>query len=271
MSDGIHVWERFGSRAGSQSQHQQRYIVRGTDDEQAVLEAVASFAPQVHEGMLLRNGEPTIEQIGHELWEATYEYATAEEETLGVDGPEVTFETGGQTLRITHALETVSSHKIGGDGDPIPDYKNAINLSGPKENRRVEGIDVPAGQLLLAVTIRPPRAFLTDAYVATCHALVGRMNAATFKGFARGSLLYLGGSGRASGQHAQITHQFSASPWYRGETGLGFGTIEKLGWDYLDVIYDEAPSDGVMVYKPKHARVLRLFEFGDFSLLGIGT
>ena len=47
--------------------------------------------------------------------------------------------------------------------------------------------------------------------------------------------------------------------------------VDKKGWEYLWVRYADAEDQNVLVKKPIAVYVERVYEEGDFSLLGIGT
>lgn len=265
----IEVWERLGRRRSSDGGARLTFMAKGSDDDEAILDAIAAYAPAEIFDNLLRNGEPDLEEVGYKLWEAVYAYGAAEEEITGADGPEFSFETGGGTIRVKRSLETIAKYKRTGDTQPIPDWKGAINIVG----NRVEGIDIPAGQMMFAETHSPPIGFVTNAYKAACADLHGCMNTSTFRGWARGEVLYLGASGRARGQNWHISHLFARSPNLTIPASGDLPEVEKLGWDYMDVIYyDHADVDaGIIIQRPLYVKIERVHRFGDFSVLGIGT
>ncbi len=84
--------------------------------------------------------------------------------------------------------------------------------------------------------------------------------------------MFLGASGSLRSQEDwEITFRFAASP---NVTGLVIGDIagiDKKGWEYLWVRYADAEDQNVLVKKPIAVYVERVYEEGDFSLLGIGT
>ena len=82
-------------------------------------------------------------------------------------------------------------------------------------------------------------------------------------------VLYAGAK-RGSGDW-EITFRFAASP---NVTHLTIGDItgvDKKGWEYLWVRYADSVDDTAkaLVKKPIAAYVERVYEYGDFSLLGI--
>jgi hypothetical protein len=47
--------------------------------------------------------------------------------------------------------------------------------------------------------------------------------------------------------------------------------IDKKGWEYLWVRYQDAEDADVLVKQPAAVYVEQVYPYGDFSLLGIGT
>ena len=115
---------------------------------------------------------------------------------------------------------------------------------------------------------------VTQAYKAILFALTGRLNAAPFRGFAAGEVLFLGASGSKRGEEDwEITFRFAASP---NVSGLSVGNITgiiKRGWDYLWVRYEDVEDTAAkaIVKRPVAAYVERVYYDGDYSALGIGA
>src|SRR5690606_2762089 len=114
---------------------------------------------------------------------------------------------------------------------------------------------------------------VTGAYKAALFQLTGRVNNASFKGFAAGEVLFLGASGSKRGKDDwEITFKFAASP---NASGLVVGEITgitKKGWEYLWVRYADAEDTDahVLVKKPVAAYVEQVYPYGNFAGLGIG-
>ena len=102
--------------------------------------------------------------------------------------------------------------------------------------------------------------------------LTGKVNGATFKGFAVGEVLFLGASGSQRGNDDwEITFRFAASP-NRWNLAVGYiSGIRKRGWEYLWVRYADAEDEGVLVKRPVAAYVEQVYEYGDFRQLAIGA
>jgi hypothetical protein len=176
------------------------------------------------------------------------------------------FDTGGGTTHITQSLATVNSYAPA--GETPPDFKGAIGVS----TDSVEGTDITIPVFNFTETHYVPVALLTGAYKVVLFYLTGRVNHAPFKGFARGEVLFQGASGSQRGQEDwEITFSFAASPNATGLTVGDITDIDKKGWEYLWVRYQDAEDADVLVKQPAAVYVEQVYLYGDFSLLGIGT
>jgi len=102
--------------------------------------------------------------------------------------------------------------------------------------------------------------------------MTGTTNSAPFRGFSTGEVLFLGaaGSKRADGDW-EITFRFAGS---FNETGITVGSIigiNKNGWDYLWVRYEDKDDMGAqsIVKQPTAAYVERVYRVTSFASLGI--
>lgn len=149
-----------------------------------------------------------------------------------------------------------------------PDQKGAIGVT----KDRIEGCDIfaPAGRWSRSVPI-----VMTPKFMRTIHDTTGKVNNATFYGFLRGELLYLGCSGKLKnglGVIWDVTHSFAVS---RNRAGIQVGgdiiVPKKLGWEYLWVGYRPAVVGNNLLQVPDAAYVEQVYEFADFSVIGIGA
>jgi hypothetical protein len=114
------------------------------------------------------------------------------------------------------------------------------------------------------------RGVLSFAYVLTLVNLTYKTNNAAFRDFAQGELLFTGAEFRQSSNgETTVNFKFSASP---NRTGLSFGTITgvaKKGHEYLWIDYEAWESGGFVIRRPRGVYVERVYEEGNFALLGI--
>lgn len=247
------------------------YTVRGTADESAAISSLKATAPSTF-GNLVRQ-PVTIEPVHVDtndadscIWTGTARYAprsyTAPPET---GDSSFSFDTGGGTQHITQSLQTIN--KYAPTGKTAPDFKGAIGVT----HNSVEGVDIT-----LPVYNWSETHYIADEDVdkANYYSLTGRTNNASFKGCAAGECLFLGASGSKRGDDDwEITFRFASSPNKTNITVGDITGINKKGWEYLWVRYEDAEdaTAKAIVKKPRAAYVEKVYEEGNFADLGIGT
>jgi hypothetical protein len=164
----------------------------------------------------------------------------------------------------------------GADDANKNDLKNAIGWDG----EQVQGVEVSRPVFQFELTCYLPVAAVTQTYVRNLMELTGCYNSGTWDAYDAGECLFLGASGRKRGSEDwEISFKFAASPnvvkdEQHGLPGLAVGNItgiEKRGWDYLWVLYEEhTDNDGKkLIPVPKAVYVEEVYYPGDFSVLGI--
>jgi len=149
------------------------------------------------------------------------------------------------------------------------DYHSAVGVT--KDGVAGVDITVPVYNFSETHTLAPE--VITPFYKSMLFSLTGTVNNAMFRGFQAGEVLFLGASGNKRGMDAwEITYKFAASPNVSGLIVGDIGPINKRGWDYLWVQYqeEEDPDAQVLVKRPKAVFVEQVYRFGNFALLGIG-
>ena len=257
----ITIDERFNSREateGPSPSTELLYLVQGTEDDLQVKALVAATAPTTYNGLV--RDSFSVAPLGGGVWECTVRYVLLESES------QFTFDTGGGTQHITQSLQTIGGYAPA--GLTAPNFQGALGVT----TDSVEGTDITVPVYSFTETHYISSALVTPAYKAALFFLTGKVNGATFKGFAAGEVLFLGASGSQRGSDDwEITYRFAASP---NVTGLAVGPITgivKKGWEYLWVRYADAEDQHVLVKRPIAAYVEQVYELGDFSALGIGT
>ena len=103
--------------------------------------------------------------------------------------------------------------------------------------------------------------------------MVGKVNDATYFGLPKGSVKFLGGNGRKQGKRFPITYKFEYSlpePAFTvGDVSVG----AREGWWYTDIFRATASDDTAKkkVEFPHSVYLHRVYPYGDFSALGLGT
>ena len=232
------------------------YDIINTSDETEVQTLMLAAAPATYLGLELESIR--VEAVSTSVWKGTARYVRVNDE-------EYTFDTGGGTTHITQSISTINSYSAAGTA---PDFQGAIGVS----EDRVEGVDIPAPKYEFSETHYFADGTVTQAYKLALFNLTGKVNNATFRGFAAGECLFLGASGSKRGDERwAITFRFSCQP---NQTGLAVGSmtgIAKLGWDYLWIRYAtyEDTTGVSLVQRPASAYVERVFIAADFAGLGI--
>lgn len=217
------------------------------------------------ESAILEPTEAPDVWIGHVLYARTNESIFA-------------FDFSGGMQHISHSKQTFA--KYAKSGETAPDCQGAIGFNGDT----IEGVDIVSPIYNFQETHFFNSLAVTPAYKAGLAQLVyAPVNAAEFRGFKRGEVLYLGASGQKKGLDAwEITFRFAASQnivhvagdsHYPGITIGDITGIEKEGWHYLWVRYEPNTDSSAkkLVPKPIAVYIERVYDYGNFNVLGIGN
>ena len=267
----IEVVEKFESRyidTGEDPRVELLYNVFGTTDDVEAYAALVNASPPYYAPtslLIVARKRATLRRVGPQLWEGVVQYGAYGQLELPGESS-FAFDTGGGTQHITQSLQTVALEAP--PGKSAPNFKGAIGAT----QHAVEGVDIVVPVYQFSETHYLLDALVTEAYKITLSLLTGKVNEGLFKGFEMGECLFLGASGSKRGTGDwEIGFRFAASP---NVTDLTIGDItgvNKKGWEYLWVRYmdatDEAANAPVKI--PQAAYVERVYEYGDFTLLGL--
>ncbi len=235
------------------------YLISGTQNEAAAETALLEVAPGSYNGYPQQSSR--VRYLAPGKWDGTVTYNTQTPDAGGT----FSFDTGGGSVHITHSKETKRTY-----GDSPPDCKGGIGVT----RTSIDGCDVTIPVYNWSETHFFDDAQVTNTYKGKLFYLTGRTNDAAFKGFNAGEVLFLGASGsKRGGSRWEISFKFAASP---NRTDLSIGDItdiEKAGWEYLWVFYEDEFQDASqrMVKVPKFVYIERVYDSGTFSNLAIGT
>ena len=180
---------------------------------------------------------------------------------------------GGHQQQVRQSKSTVHTY-----GSKVPDTKKAIGWDG----RTVHGCSIYVPQRTWTESVEIPMSQYTFDYEDAVDALQQKpVNSGSFRGWDPGEVLFLGMQAQLSTQNPDfVSASFDFSAQWNNSSANGnlltIGSltgIEKNGWDYLWVIYTPQ-TDGtaqVLVPVPKNVFVERVYDYGDFSVLNIGT
>ncbi|MBI1370846.1 MAG: hypothetical protein GC162_19605 [Planctomycetes bacterium] len=264
----ITVEERYG-RQLSGSSGEQVYLIQGAvdgggdHDSAAARAALLAGSPTTFAGLVRDDESCRVEEIKSiaGAFEGFVSYTVNELEEVGSSSYD--FDISGEALRITHSLSTTKY------GTGAPDFKGAINVVDGK----VDGVDIIQPKFSFSETHIIDDGDVDESYKNTIASLVGKVNAASFRGHAAGEVLFTGASGSKRKKKGDWEIKFSfAVSLTRTDIPIGDITVTtKDGWDYLWVYYvsdiDSTAHEPVQI--PRSAYVEKVFYDADFSLLGI--
>ena len=257
----ITIDETYRSREGTEGDQpsaELRFVIQGTDDDAIVRSLLLASSPKKYLG--LRRTGVTFEPLGGDIWEGTAQYSK--------QLSQFTFDTGGGTQHISQSRGTVGGYAA--PGEVAPDFGGAIGVN----EDQVAGTDITVPVYNFTETHYIDDLLVTEDYKLILFNLTGKVNDGTFKGFAKGELLFLGASGSKQGKDDwEITFRFAASP---NVANLSLGAITgiaKEGWHYLWVRFtdDVDLASHTLIKRPVSAYVEQVYAYGDFSSLGIGA
>jgi hypothetical protein len=251
------------------SQVELEYHIIGTLDPNDALNALIAAAPltQTTDGTLLSHRTASLEPVGHTVWKGTMSYQKRSKERPELQTYESSyqFETGGESKRITHSLQTVQT--VRPSGTPA-NFKNAIGVNGDQ----VEGCDIIVPTFTFSETHVLPPSLVTGGYKLALFRCTGKVNQHSFRGFAAGEVLFLGASGSKRGDEDwEISYRFAAS---ENVAGLAIGDItgiNKKGWEYLWLFFEEATDESLTIMKPIQCNIEKVYEVHNFANLMIGV
>jgi len=251
------------------------YQVRGTASDVDAKNAMLGEAPSSYQYLTRQASqiEPVVMDANNPdacIWSGTVRYARSSQDSEPPDTGDsaFSFDTGGGTQHITQSISTVN--KYAPAGKTAPDFKGAVGVT----HDSVEGVDITVPVYNFSETHYLADGVVTGGYKSTLRSLTGRVNNASFKGFAAGEVLFLGASGSKRGDEDwEISFRFAASENRTGLTVGDIGGIDKKGWEYMWVRYADAEDSAAkaIVKKPVAVYIEKVYEEGDFSGLGIGT
>jgi hypothetical protein len=183
------------------------------------------------------------------------------------------FEIGTQQVKTNVSKGTVSMSFV--DGEIPPNWQGAIGVNGD----RIAGTEVNVPIHTWSRTHYFDPALITDAYeIAITNLMATPVNDAPFKGHDTGEVLFLGGSGALrDNANFEITFRFASQPNLAEVTigdktfGQPGGPIIKEGWEYLDVEFSRKQEPKQLGLRPRFLHIHKLYDKGDFSVLGIGN
>lgn len=274
QDDGAETWKvGSGGAITSATTAEINYLVLNPTAKADAIAEIVSSAPSSFGNLPLAEVRFGGYTKGGDI-EATAVYASSS--TDGDDGydettPTMSFDCGGGTKHVTHCIsQTIAYPPSGG--------KNPGNMVGWNGNGgdacQIDGVDIPTAQLRETYTRVMNRSALTNSYKRTVAALVGKVNADSFKGWSAGEVMFLGMSYSAPTKGKEkvvVTYNFSIQPNETNVTVAGHEIGNVAGYDYVWTIAktDVNSSTNAPEAKVEGVYVAQVCERASFGGLGL--
>lgn len=242
----------------------------------AVLDYAETHTPLTWDG--LPRGPFSIEQKTPTAWLVTANYSKGDSQSSREDPATTTAQWDFEvSLDSQRRYTAIAQQKFGASA---PDQEGFLNVITDNGQARVEGVDVFYTQMIYRLRVSIPQATMTAAYINTVAGLAGKINNATYKGIPKGELMFLGWRGSVSSSgDSDMSFEFQRrkTPTLPLVVGVGSNAItipsgtEIYGWDIVEAVWKTAVDATVNDMKagPKGVYVSRVFDFADFTALGI--
>lgn len=261
----VEVWELHTSRTSTEGEDatvEQHWMLQGTDDDCVAKDLLKAASPAIYDGLIRKSWR--VEPEGYLLWRGTVQYGRFSRPQQEGDSPKITFDTGGGTIHVSHAISQVGAYKPTGL-ITIPS-NGLVGVT----NDGVEGVDIPSREFHWSETHILPISYVSHDYAKTLYELTGTVNNDAWRSYAAGEVLFKNASGSAKdADTCEITYSFAASPNLTNLSIGGVTVLSKQGWDYLWIRYEEELIGSALTKKVRMIYVDRVIERKNFSLLGI--
>jgi hypothetical protein len=234
------------------------YIASGEFDMYAMKAQVMNLVPSAFataEGLLWLQ-DVAFATRGHKLFDVVATYAP----TRQIGSARFAFSTTGGSFHLTHSYATVATYGSSGG------HQQAIGVRKSGSEYEIDGADVIIPALKTSYTFRHPQGQINEAFAVGIALLTGCVNAAPWKGYAAGEVLFLGGNGAdGTDAEAEVTYDFASEP---NLSGLIFGAISgvaKQGHDLLWVEWKDNVVSGQPTKAVKAVHIERIYRRVDFN------
>jgi len=216
-------------------------------------------APEPYNNLIIKDLD--AQEVSYQVWDVTVFYGRWEEKDEPEEGTaEVQITIAGETEHITHAKEHIKTYPADAD-----EHDGAIGVTG---DGSVEGADIIVPKYSWVEIYHMSDAAFTVAYRKKVKSLVGKTNAAEFKGFAANEVLFLGGGASKKGKELwRVEFQFIQSDNVEGLAIADILNIVKKGHELLWVKF--ADEEDTAVPQPEAVHIERVYDEGDFGDLGL--
>jgi hypothetical protein len=267
MVQVIPLLKQFKSQDGLQTSKTLGYGVVGLSDDNDAKNAVLATVPLI---VVALNGYPLpinqvdAQQLGDELYEVTVTWG--DQQNKNDNKPVVTFDTGGETQKITQSISTSGMYAQA--DQTAANFNGAIGVT--KDG--IEGVEIGVGGHKWTEKHYLSDSIVTPAWRIAMTLCSHRTNAAAFRGFDVDQVLFEHVSGSKTGTELwEVTFYFAAGPHLTNQTVGTITGIDKKAWEYLWIYYLDTNDNAanVLVKTPLFAYVEQVYLQGDFTTLAI--
>lgn len=280
------AWEAYISRsgkAGDQPEADEKYHAIHATTRTDAIAAVLLIAPSqmIFSGQILdREYAQAVETESFSgLWDVQVHYSPFKNPE---DGDwSYSFDFSGGTAHITTALEHIADRIDAGEHEDDWKHNGLINVDKDGVPRGLDMV-VPSAKFCLKWFMAAP--LLTAQYKRSLLRTIGKVNDADFYGAEKGELLFVACTGNRSRRNPalyEIVYQWAFEENKTDfQVGGSFNGIPilptfdlKEGWWYYWVETEPVVSQagGRKVSKLKAAHMERIYNYADYSILGLGT
>lgn len=221
-------------------------------------------------GALLRIETLDGHETAPEVWDVDVNYSLW---ALNENDWSYSFDFTGGTQHITSAKEHIADIVDAGEAEGNYQHGGLINVD---KDGNVHGLDMVIPVAKFHIQFAMPAILVTDAYKRTLLQLIGKTNNALYKGALKGELLLTGVQGKLSKRNPEvfdISYQWAFEQDAPEFTIGTLPTTHKEGWHYVWTETEQitSPAGGRLTSKLRAYHVERIYDYADFSLLGLGT
>lgn len=233
LNEGSETWN---AKTGACTSAEIPFYIMQPGSKADAIQALLAAAPGTYSGLPLKEIRFEGYDAGGNM-DLTAVYSERESSGGGDDdeGEEATesFDCGGGTKHMTHAIS--QTRVYGGSGD---DAGGGIGWNGKSGSEaEFSGVDVPCADMRETYTKTMSRSKVTGtSYKKKVAALVGKVNAGTFKGWSAGEIMFLGMSFSTPSKGAKkvtVTFNFRVMPNESRCKVAGKDVGSKKGFEYL--------------------------------------
>jgi len=259
------VEEKVKARTRDGNKIQRVYIVKGVTDETTARAALLLSMSSTLDGFVLDDVNVSVEEITPTIFLGTVQWI----KPPGVCSFQ--FDISTSSGHITQSISTIQKY-----GTNPPDHKGAIGVVKENGKQKVEGCDIEIPTFSFTINSQLEADDVDAEYIEAIWQCAGKTNddTITINGIEYGEceLLFAGCAGTEdeSGKW-NLSFKFLASESKTGLTIGGIEDIDKLGWHYMWIAYDDVEDATAysIAKRPNAVYIEQVYYDADFSALGL--